>query len=541
MQLSSKTTVFVGLALFAACLLVPAEATTDNSLPEVQNFTRSKICEWIHDHVMPYGRINFEGEEVSKNFDPEDEDYIYGVMSTMVPALVIGILSLLFFTFRLIIKTVICCCRCCGCRSCCCKDKKKPVANEDPEKKRCWCFQRKPKLFTCIFAFCTIIVIAGVVFGFFQNQEVTNGVLKVLDSLKDLDKNTDNVITQLTGVRDSMVDFKTAIGQVNTDFVTAANVINNAVPGSVSTTTFASSTTAIEGYVQTSVDAINSGIDVGDDIKIYDNVDGLNDVEDFNKYREYGQLGVLIALCLPYFFVFLTLCCGKLQNSCFVAFIVTYSAFIGFLGWVITSVETGMSVAIADMCYNTSGYIKSQITDPEASDFVNFYIDCTGDNPKLDELNSASQALSDSSSDLGEFLTQVDIMDQADASSGNNAASEIADLRSSLSAINGTVDTINTKVTTLANTAFSCNAVHNVYVKALKGICHSGLQGLAALAVVQGLESFCIFIAIYTMLKFLAYTRAGKAPEFMRKSFSGFVYKDDNDETAGDKDLNERL
>lgn len=522
----------LALTLLAAAVIGLTCASESSGPPEIKHYNRTVFCEFIHENVMPYGRLNLDLEEVSSDFDPEDEDYQYGVISTMVPAAVIGVLSVLFFSFRCIYKTCVCCCRLCGCRKCCCKDKKDAVAGEDPEKKSCCLCRRKPRTFTCLFAFSTLVVICGVVFGFFMNKKVTEGVVEIRDALTSMDANNDLVINSLTGVNTSLTAFKKDAETFATSY--------KAVSGGNGDANVDTAVSQIETYVDDSATFIGEGIDQFGDASVSEE---LEKTEDFDDMREYAQLGVLIALCMPYFFVLLTLFFGGLQNSCFLSFIVVYSAFIGFIGWVVTAVETGASAAVSDLCYAPDEYLNRTATsldeDGMLGELIMFYVKCEGSNPLQAELDSGIDAMTDSVSELGKLNDEIDLLEQG----GHATPTEVQDLRDKLAALNTSNTDVATSAEELKETVFTCNAVHNIYVDALNGLCDSGLTGLAALALVQGLESFCIFIAIYTMLKFVSYASAGKAPAFMRNSFSGFMYKDDHDEFEGKEsgNANERL
>jgi len=522
----------LALTLLAAAVIGLTCASESSELPEIEHYNRTVFCEFIHENVMPYGRLNLEFEEVSSDFDPTDKDYQAGVVSTMVPAAVIGVLSVIFFSFRCIYKTCVCCCRLCGCRKCCCRDKKDAVAGEDPEKKRCCLCRRKPRTFTCLFAFSTLVVICGVVFGFFMNKKVTEGVVEIRDALNSIDDNNDNVIDSLTGVNSSLTAFKKDADTFATSY--------KAVSSGNGDTDIDNAVSQIGTYVDASVSFIGEGIDQFGDASISED---LEETKDFDDMREYAQLGVLIALCMPYFFVLLTLFFGGLQNSCFLSFIVVYSAIIGFIGWVVTAVETGASAAVSDLCYAPDEYLNRTATtideDGMLGELVMFYVNCDGTNPLQAELDSSIDAMTDSVAELGKLEDEIDLLEAG----GIATAAQVQDLRDKLAALNTSNTALTTSAQVLSQTVFTCNAIHNVYVDALNGLCDSGLTGLAALALVQGLESFCIFIAIYTMLKFVSYANAGKAPAFMRNSFSGFMYKDDHDEFEGKEsgNANERL
>jgi len=519
------------LTLLAAAVIGLTCASESSELPEIKHYNRTVFCEFIHDNVMPYGRRNLDFEEVTNEFDPEEEDYQHGVISTMLPAAVIGVLSVLFFSFRCIYKTCICCCRACGCRKCCCRDKKDSVAGQDPEKKRCCLCQRKPRTFTCLFAFSTLVVVCGVVFGFFMNKKVTEGVQEIRDALHDMDDNNEVIVSSLENVNASLTAFKQAADDFEASYLAVST--NYADSGN---TEVVSAVTEIGTNVDSATATMTDGIDTIGDASVSEDLD---DTKDFDNLREYAQLGVLVALCLPYFFVLLTLFCGSLQNSCFLSFIVVYSAFIGFIGWIVTAVETGASVAVSDLCYAPDDYLNrtaaSLDDDGTLGEMVMFYVNCEGSNPLQAELDSGLTAMTESLDELGAINEQIDALEDAGAT--------VTQLRLDLAALNASSAAVTTSVETLSETVFTCNTVHNVYVDALNGLCDSGLTGLAALSLVQGLESFCIFIAIYTMLKFVTYAKAGKGPAFMRNSFSGFIYKDDQDEFEGKEsgNANERL
>lgn len=533
-----STRMFI-IATFATALLgLTFVSASSDDLPEIKPYVRTKVCELVHENAMPYGRFDMKFEKAPEDFDPETNEYVEGVVSTGVPALVIGILSLIFFMFRCIYKTCICMCRCCGCRKCCCKDKKDPTVGNDPEKKRCCLCQRKPKLYTCLFAFCAFLVVAGVVFGFFQNKNVTEGVEEIRDAMRDFDANTDLVVDDLTVTKNSIVAF----GDDAADVLTAYTNLCNQFTGISCDSTLADAVDDIEAQVANAKTDMESGINNVGNQKISDELDKT---KDFDEYRELAQLIVLILLLLPYFFVFLTLFCNKLQSSCFLSFIVVYSAIIGFLGWLVTSVETIASVLIADLCYEPGDYLVTEAREQDASlgDFIEFYVKCTGDNPLQDELNTGINSIETSLTDLGTMTTQLDGL-QADIAGISNAtyAEEVmAPVQASMTALNTSSDNLLDSMKDLTETVFTCNRINNVYTDSLRGLCDTALTGLVSLALVQGLESFAIFIAIYTMLKFVAYAKAGKGPEFMRNSFSGFVYKDENDEYAKDKNMDERL
>merc|ERR1712196_72250 len=111
-----------------------------------------------------------------------------------------------------------------------------------------------------------------------------------------------------------------------------------------------------------------------------------------------------------------------------------------------------------------------------------------GTTPLQDEIDSATSSLTTTETQLETIDTLI------------NQLSSAFSQTHSTSGIMTATDTVIGDVDQLTVTVFGCNAVHNVYKSALNGLCDNTLKGLSALVIIQGLEAFCCFIAIYAVI-----------------------------------------
>jgi len=499
---------------------------------DIKNYTRTKIAETLHD-LPPWGRRNMKSEEVSSDFDPNDGEYVEGLVSTGVPALAIGVLSVIFFFFRMILKGICGCCYLVGCRKRKAPNQEAPGVEMEDKKGGLWLFNPKPKCLLFVFGFSALTVMGGVAFGFFQNKLVSEGLMDVFNAIKSMDDTTDENIGELEDLQGIMRALNSTASTFDNDVTNdcdggdcSDSCSNQACTDAVNG--FSTALAQIGTFMGDGVSGIQTGMDLYADVKVGDETE---DAEKFDGYRERGQLAVMVLLLLPFVFVFISMaCCKCFQSNCMIRVIVISSVFIGFLGWVITSVETVAVVGIADLCYEPSEFLVKQAADlgHENKDIVDFYVLCntSSSSPLSGELDVATEELTNAYPEFDSFDTYLEMLESV----GELTASEVSTHKATVETMRGQVNQTKAQIIGLGNTVFGCTATHNVYVDALNGICDKGLQGLAALVLIQGLESFCTFIAIYTILKFVAYTKAGKGPAFLRNSFSGFVYKDDEDD-----------
>merc|ERR1711998_459301 len=490
-------------------------------------YEATAICKQIHEDLPPWGRLDADRKEVDSTFAPDDDKYVESVVLTGLPAVLIGILSVLFFTFRLIIKSLVCCCRACGCRSCCCKDPKddgtpadyNDQANGLGDDKRA---AKKHKCLIVILVFSAVIVFAGVAFGYFMNEEVSNGVDETLAAIKSFDDNTAACVNELTDLEGSLTNVRTQAlalyADMNTDcsakstgtYATCDAAYQAANSPSTDTPlkdVFDIITCAINGLdtndastdcsgVTGAVGTISSGKSDFNNINMAEN---NKDIDDFDQLREYGQLGVLVLLCLPYIWCMFMMACKCCKANCWIRIIVVYTVVIGFLGWIICAVETVAVVFVADMCYDPDTQIleEAQKDSNSTYDMANYYITCEGTTPLQDELDSATGSLTTTETEISNINGMMDGTGSPDLSALFTTGTATTPTTNALA---GSVDTVIGDVNQLTVIVFGCNAVHNVYKSALNGLCDTTLKGLSALVIIQGLEAFCCFIAIYAVI-----------------------------------------
>jgi uncharacterized protein YoxC len=435
-------------------------------------YNTSRISAFISD--IPRKDRNFN--DADSEFDPESMEYWEGVVLVAAPALVAALLTILIFTTR-------CCCRtCAGCMRCMGCLKK-------VERK----YLPRPKWVVRIFLAIAIFVLLCVIYGYVANSQVSGGVDNVQEAMLDMDSLRNENVASALFVSDKVLE----LGQSASDLNTTITDIDQRY-GAVSIPQ-----STLDALVQLSEaaedakDTIVQGIDTFKSIPIGQAVD---EVEKYDTYRGYAQLGILSFLLLPYGMVSISL----LINSPILVWNVGWvSVLCGVFGWVLSGLETSACLFIGDACVDPSGYLLSQVErldSQEALDFASYYIVCAGKvNPLQPRLDLASTAIN-----ATREYTDV-VSDFVDSISANISIPDLENLNNILQNVTSDVDDILSEVDSVIKTVFRCNRLHNQYVHTLNGICDEALSGFSALVVIQSIMAFCLWIVIYCGIKIYRY------------------------------------
>jgi len=487
----ANSIVLVPLFVFASVFATVHAQDEDT----VRQYERTSIAETVHNDWPFWGRQNFKGEEVSRDFAPDDQDYQESVGLCAVPPIVFGALVLLFFSFRCVLK---CICGClCGKKS---DDDDRDHNYDDDDTAKPKRHPHKPGCLLKGFAALVVLaMIALLFFGMASNDQVSKKMDDVWSALRQFDDNTEANIVQLQGVQ-------SYLRNVNDDVTTLTTRLSTACPVCVNNTNYPTNDLEqVDANLESGVSSVQSGIDEYSNVVISDHVD---DADSFEEKRHKAQLSVLVLLIVPFLWLGLimvmkTSCAGSCKMSTFVL----YSVIVGFIGWIVTGVEASACVLIADMCYAPNDFIAREAgkQDAQTADMALFYSSCnaTSVSPFQDDLDSASTALTDSRAPMVTIQEYIDDLN----SSGMLSSADYAALTSDLDTIFNQIDAGRGVIDGLIATVFSCVSIHNIYVDSLTAVCGDGLEGLVGLVVVQGILAFKMLFAIFFLLRFTRYLR----------------------------------
>lgn len=435
-------------------------------------YNTSRISAFISD--LPRKDRNFN--DVDSDFDPEDLTYWEGIVLAAVPAIVAALLTLLVFTTRCCCRTCAGCLRCMGCL-------------KRIERK----YLPRPKWVVRIFVVVSLFVLVCVIYGYVANGQVSGGVDNVQEAMLDMDALRDENVASALFVSNKVVELGQSASDLNTTIVDIDQRYGAVdVPPSTLDALLLLADAANEAR-----DSIVEGIDAFKSIPIGQAVD---EVEKYDTYRGYGQLGILSFLLLPYAMVSIGLVC----NSPILVWNVGWvSVLAGVFGWLLSGLETSACLVIGDACVDPSGYLLSQVErldSQEALDFAAYYIVCAGKvnplQPRLDEASSAINATREYTDTVSDFVDSI---------SQNITIPDLERLNTILQNVTADVDDILSEVDKVINTVFRCNRLHNQYVHTLNGICDEALSGFSALVVIQFIMAICLWVVIYCGIKIYRY------------------------------------
>eukprot|EP00299_Pterocystis_sp_00344_P019059 c9491_g1_i1.p1 GENE.c9491_g1_i1~~c9491_g1_i1.p1 ORF type:complete len:519 (-),score=119.37 c9491_g1_i1:58-1614(-) len=438
-------------------------------------FNCSAMVKWIHE--LP--RRDLHNKKVTNEFSPTERPYWEAIVIAAIPALALGLVTFLFFCLRGCVRCWIWCCVACKC----CKAS--PALRQ---------FKAKPKRVIWAFIITWLLVIGGVIYGFVANHEITKGVDDVQAALSDMDDMRKDNLNSASLIADSLDTIGVSATEMKVQMQDLVSDIPFGNPVLDDLQSALDNLDEISNLMSDASDTIHSAMDSYQDVPIKD---VINEIEKYDGYRSWAQIGVLSFLLLPYFVVFISILCNLQMLVWNVTWLSVLSA---LLGWILTAVETSASLVFSDICVDPSGLILDHVdSNPTLYDYVSYFVICQGKvNPLQDQLNSATDAATQSLDIIAQVKDYVDQVADVLHTLGSSSVDEkVSALDDSVTNITTASTNVVDEVVDIINTVFKCNRLHNNYILTLRGICGKALNGLVGLVIVQGAMAFLTWIAIF--------------------------------------------
>ncbi|XP_077412273.1 protein tweety homolog 3 isoform X2 [Vanacampus margaritifer] len=373
-------------------------------------------------HQLPHFNFNFE--QTSSDFQPEDWTYQQSILLLGGVALVCLALDLLFLLFY----SIWLCCR----------------RNKNPE---------QPSADCCCTVWCVIIATlvcsTGIAVGFYGNGETCDGVNRVSYSLRHANRTITGVESL---VSDSTSSLTGAVDSTLKKLKDQASTIGGSLP-----------------VIQKLQNQLGELVRQMASIPFWEKHDvSLEEVavkvELYDWYRWLGYLGLLlfdVLICLLVLFGLIRNSKGTLIGVCLFALVAVV------VSWGSLGLEVAASVATSDFCVAPNIYFIQMIDKygDTTKGALKYFLNCS-----LEQTNPFQQKLSGSHKALVGMQDNVLKLLQ-------RTSSDSIQRRKDLEQIQGVLNT--TEVNLHQLTALvDCRSLHLDYVLGLTGLCYDGLEGV---------------------------------------------------------------
>ncbi|KAM9393137.1 protein tweety homolog 3 isoform 1-T2 [Pholidichthys leucotaenia] len=404
-------------------------------------------------HRLPHFNFNFE--QTSSDFRPEDWTYQQSVLllgGVALACLALDLLFLLFYSIWL-----------------CCRRSK----NDDRPNADCCC-----TAWWVIIA--TLVCSAGIAVGFYGNGETCDGVNRMTYSLRHANRTIAGMQKLVYGSTSSLnrtVDDD--LQQLEAQYAQHADYL--------------SIIQKLQGQLDELVRQM-VGIPFWDSVSVC--LEELAaKIELFDWYRWLGYITLLlfdVLICLLVLFGLIRNSKGTLIGVCLFGVVALV------ISWVSLGLEVAVSVASSDFCFAPDTYVIS-VADQHGvinQEILQYYLSCSLEqtNPFQQRLSGSHKALVEMQDDVSELL--------------HSATRDYKETKGRLEEIQGILNT--TEISLHQLTALvDCRSLHMDYVQALTGLCYDGLEGLIYLV----LFSFVTALMFSSIVCSVPHTWRGKRCE----------------------------
>eukprot|EP00301_Raphidiophrys_heterophryoidea_P025432 c8532_g1_i1.p1 GENE.c8532_g1_i1~~c8532_g1_i1.p1 ORF type:complete len:683 (-),score=166.64 c8532_g1_i1:33-2081(-) len=447
----------------------------------IKDYTASVLVKFIHED-MP--RKNRHIQTVSNNFDPQNMMYLESIVLVAFPAILLAVLTVLFFLFRGIVHICQACLISCGYM----KQKKRKINN-------------RPRIVLWTIVVSALIVAGGIGYGLSANQDISAGIGKVQKALVDMN---DLKNVQVTSARDVLDNLNQILNSTH-DLYGMLVVLNETIP--VSVFEF--------GYILDIQKQMNSATGpIGTAIDRYQNlpIEGIvKKIKQYDSYRWEVQLGVLCIQSVPFVMVLFAVMC---MGPTFLWHVVWIGVVCVLLGWLLTGVETSGLTVMSDACIDPSGFLLNR-TSGNIRKYVEFFVVCKNiPSPFESQLTGVTDAVDASKSAVASLGSYVSSLEQYT----HTNVTEFPAINTTMNSIADNVTGLVTDVNILLESAFKCNRIHNNYIDTLEGICTRTFGGFFALVIIQGGITALTWIAILCGIRLYHFLRKRKLKRQQNKS-----------------------
>ncbi|XP_041133859.1 protein tweety homolog 3-like isoform X1 [Polyodon spathula] len=373
-------------------------------------------------HRLPH--FNFQFEQISGEFRPEDSEYQESLLllgAVALACLALDLLFLLFYSFWL-----------------CCRRRK----SEEPANADCCCTA------WCVIV-ATLVCSAGIAVGFYGNGEAGDGIHRLTYSLRHANRTVAGVqklVSESTTSLNQTVDV--GLSELEDKYQKHADYLS------------------IVQKLQGQLDELVRQVI---EIPFWENNEvSLEELavrtELYDWYRWLGYLSLLlfdVLICLLVLFGLIRNSKGTLIGVCFLGVLTL------IISWASLGLELAVSTGSSDFCVSPNIYI-SKVAEENAvisKDILQYYLTCnTGHpNPFQQKLSGSHKALVEMQDDVTELL--------------RSAIRDYPQTKRNLEQIQGVLNS--TEIGLHQLTALvDCRSLHMDYVQALTGLCYDGVEGL---------------------------------------------------------------
>ncbi|XP_041364957.1 protein tweety homolog 1-B-like [Gigantopelta aegis] len=401
---------------------------------------------WLADffHSFPHIDLAFS-ERTNVTFDPLSLEYKESLGFWIAVPILWCILSLLLF----LVYFIIMCCR------------------RKPRKRKNTACQ---KVFIC---FLIILGIGAIGAGFYGNEKMDDGVNKMISSFKK----TDHTIADSLRTID-MLD------QLADDISKNGSQMLQKVLDFVPNVTFQN---ALREQIENiKVDSKQFTVDVST-IRIDTENFSLDNVKNNIKIFELYRWLATLLLYVIFVFIFVLYFIGVIKSSkCCLIFPTICSMVCLLLVWTATGCFLGFSVALGDLCVDPDAYVEKVVTENSElkKDILDDYLKCTDfRKPFSSNIQDAHLAVTRVTQALNKTVTLCLQYNVA-----NKAAGPVHFIDNELTYVGSNL--------TALNDISSCKYLHDNYIDAVNGICHTSFIGLAFMVVMSGVIGLTVTFMI---------------------------------------------
>ncbi|XP_064626999.1 protein tweety homolog 1-B-like isoform X22 [Lineus longissimus] len=390
---------------------------------------------WLSEFFHSFPHVNLSFKLINSTFDPFATSYQESVIF-------IASLPVIWMLLTLIALTAYFCYRCC-----------QPTETLNIKGKK------KPTCLVWTIAVFTVITCAAIGVGFFGNEEMKKGTQTFINAaesanerFKDTEVNVDGLSKVLNDTsKKGILAIETEINDLdNVDNITARDILLEYTRRTMSYVNEIQA--AADKILETSKVNISKVIDTTEEASFYRWVSTI------------GLMSLLVVVCL------LFLLAVAKASKCLIIFCTCLTVFCLVLVWTVTGAYLGFSMAVGDFCHDPDTAVEREAGGRVNPVILHYYMNCSQDisNPFSKDISQASES-----------ITKINLeMEKLKGIVRSSKIFKYRIIKNGHQAIGREMKKVPPFLQHL--TVFAdCQILHKDYVRALEGICHTGMAGVA--------------------------------------------------------------
>ncbi|XP_064626945.1 protein tweety homolog 1-B-like isoform X17 [Lineus longissimus] len=423
---------------------------------------------WLSEFFHSFPHVNLSFKLINSTFDPFATSYQESVIF-------IASLPVIWMLLTLIALTAYFCYRCC-----------QPTETLNIKGKK------KPTCLVWTIAVFTVITCAAIGVGFFGNEEMKKGTQTFINAaesanerFKDTEVNVDGLSKVLNDTsKKGILAIETEINDLdNVDNITARDILLEYTRRTMSYVNEIQA--AADKILETSKVNISKVIDTTEEASFYRWVSTI------------GLMSLLVVVCL------LFLLAVAKASKCLIIFCTCLTVFCLVLVWTVTGAYLGFSMAVGDFCHDPDTAVEREAGGRVNPVILHYYMNCSQDisNPFSKDISQASES-----------ITKINLeMEKLKGIVRSSKIFKYRIIKNGHQAIGREMKKVPPFLQHL--TVFAdCQILHKDYVRALEGICHTGMAGVAFILLAGAVIG--IIFTIIIILASRAWRHFGKKKEY---------------------------